>query len=322
MSAPLKVAVVGTGIMGSNHVRVMGQLPDVELVAVVDADLDRAKAAALKSGARACKSIDDLPSDVEAAVIAVPTSLHLETAIALVGRGISVLVEKPLAATVADAERIIEAASTAGVVLAVGHVERFNPAVAELTVLVTEPIHISASRISPVFATNQRWRGVRPDDPRHRHRLLPRISRRRDRFGLRASVVRSAPTVRIWQVPLSRSNLGLTASFMTSRLGQQKIRAIEVTQPDSVVSADLVRSDVTIHRMAHHEYLGESGVSYRQSSVIEIPFIQNRGEPLVLEVEDFIAAVRSGGAPRVGGADALRAVRVATSIVESLRISR
>jgi predicted dehydrogenase len=74
--------------------------------------------------------------------------------------------------------------------------------------------------------------------------------------------------------------------------------------------------------MAHHEYLGESGVSYRQSSVIEIPFIQNRGEPLVLEVEDFIAAVRSGGAPRVGGADALRAVRVATSIVDSLRISR
>ena len=149
MSAPLKVAVVGTGIMGSNHVRVMSQLPDVELVAVVDADLDRAKAASLKSGARACASINDLPDDVEAAVVAVPTALHLDTALALVARGINVLVEKPLAATVADAQRIIDAASAAGVVLAVGHVERFNPAVAELTSLVTDPIHISASRISP-----------------------------------------------------------------------------------------------------------------------------------------------------------------------------
>ena len=321
MSAPLKVAVVGTGIMGSNHVRVMSQLADVELVAVVDADLDRAKAAALKSGARACASIDDLPSDVEAAVIAVPTSLHLETAITLVGRGISVLVEKPLAATVDDAERIIQAASIAGVVLAVGHVERFNPAVAELTALVTDPIHISASRISPYSPRISD--GVVFDLMIHDIDIVCSLAAPDDEIVSVSGVGRQvrADSEDLASVAVTFKS-GLTASFMTSRLGQQKIRAIEVTQLDSVVSADLVRSDVTIHRMAHHEYLGESGVSYRQSSVIEIPFIQNRAEPLVLEAEDFVAAVRSGGTPRVSGAAALRAVRIATSIVESLRVSR
>ena len=321
MSDRLKVAVVGTGIMGSNHVRVMGQLPDVELVAVVDADLDRAKAAALKSGARACASIDDLPTDVDAAVVAVPTSLHLETAVALVSRGISVLVEKPLAATVADAQRIIDAASTAGVVLAVGHVERFNPAVAELTALVTDPIHISASRISPYSPRISD--GVVFDLMIHDIDIVCSLAAAGDEIVSVSGVGRQvrADSEDLASVAVMFES-GLTASFMTSRLGQQKIRAIEVTQLDSVVSADLVRSDVTIHRMTHHEYLGESGVSYRQSSVVEIPFIANRGEPLVLEAQDFLAAVRSGGLPRVTGSDALRAVSIATAIVESLRISR
>ncbi len=320
MSAPLKVAVVGTGIMGSNHVRVMGQLPDVELVAVVDADLDRAKAASLKSGALACASIDDLPVDVEAAVVAVPTALHLETAIALVERGISVLVEKPLAATVADAQRIIDAASAAGVVLAVGHIERFNPAVAELTALVTEPIHISASRISPYSPRISD--GVVFDLMIHDIDIVCSLAPAGDDIVSVSGVGRQvrADSEDLASVAVAFES-GLTASFMTSRLGQQKIRAIEVTQLDSVVSADLVRSDVTIHRMAHHEYLGEGGVSYRQSSVVETPFIQ-RGEPLVLEAQDFVAAVRSGGPPRVSGTDALRAVSIATAIVESLRISR
>lgn len=320
MSARLKVAVVGTGIMGSNHVRVMGQLADVDLVAVVDADLDRARAAALKFGARACSSIDELPADVDAAVVAVPTSLHLETAVALIERGVSVLVEKPLAATVADAQRIIEAASSAGVVLAVGHVERFNPAVAELGALVKNPIHIGASRISPYSPRISD--GVVFDLMIHDIDIVCSLAGPGDEIISVSGVGRRVhtDTEDLASVAVTFKS-GLTASFMTSRLGQQKIRAIEVTQLDSVVLADLVRADVTIHRMAHHEYLGESGVSYRQSSVIEIPFIQNRGEPLVREAEDFVAAVRSGDAPRVSGTDALRAVRIATAIVESLRVS-
>ncbi len=321
MTEPSKVAVVGTGIMGSNHVRVIGQLPDVELVAVVDADLTRAKAAAVKSGAYASTSINDLPSDVEAAVIAVPTSLHLEMAVALVERGVSVLVEKPLAATVATRSGSSMPASSAGVVLAVGHVERFNPAVAELRALVTDPIHISASRISPYSPRISD--GVVFDLMIHDIDIVCSLAGPDDEIISVSGIGRQVrtDTEDLASVAVTFKS-GLTASFMTVGSGNRRSAAIEVTQPDSVVYADLVRSDVTIHRMAHHEYLGESGVSYRQSSVIEIPFIQNRGEPLVLEAENFVATVRSGRTPTRERSRCTARRGIATSIVESLRVSR
>jgi predicted dehydrogenase len=321
VSAPMRIAVVGTGIMGTNHVRVAGRLADAELAAVVDADLERAIAAAGSPDVLACASIDELPDDIDAAVIAVPTPAHLSTAMALISRGISVLVEKPLAATVAEASTIVQAALDHGVVLAVGHIERFNPAVAELMGYIADPIHVAAARISPY--SPRIGDGVVFDLMIHDIDIVLSIA------GPEAKVVDVSGVgraIRSATEDIAHATLafdtGLTASFATSRLGQQKIRSIDVTQADSVLSADLVRSDLTIHRMAHHEFLGDGGVSYRQSSVVEIPFIQNRGEPLALELSDFVAAVRSGGPPLVGGEAAIHAVDVATQVVAALRVSR
>ena len=114
---------------------------------------------------------------------------------------------------------------------------------------------------------------------------------------------------------------GITATFNTSRLGQQKIRTIVVTQRESVILADLVRQDVTVHRMSRHEYLSDDGVRYRQSSVIEIPFLETRGEPLGLELQHVVNCVRDGAAPRVSGADAMRALALAEQISSAIRRS-
>jgi len=111
-------------------------------------------------------------------------------------------------------------------------------------------------------------------------------------------------------VTLRFSN-GLTAVLNTSRLGQQKIRTVEITQEESVVIADLVRQDITVHRMTRHEYLSDEGTRYRQSSIVEIPFLETRGEPLALELQHFVDAVQGGTPPRVDGRAGLRAIALA-----------
>lgn len=316
---PLRVAVVGAGIMGSNHVRVIKRLPDISLIAVVDTDLERAAIAAGDPSVMTCRTIDDLP-EIDAAIVAVPTEAHLAAALMLIGRGVHLLVEKPLANTVEECEQIVAAASKADVVLAVGHVERFNPAIAELASSVADPIHITTVRVGPYSPRVSD--GVVMDLMIHDIDILCSFARPGDRVNSVSGagrVVKGA-TEDLAVVSMAFES-GMTASLTASRLGQQKIRTVEVTQPEVVTFADLVRSDVTIHRMAHHEFLGDSGVSYRQTNVVEIPFIVNRGEPLGLELTDFFNAIRSGSSPRVRGEDGSRAVRIARDVLDHLYIA-
>jgi predicted dehydrogenase len=320
MTDPVRLAVVGAGIMGANHVRVARTLPSVELVAVIDHDLDRARAAARSGGELSSNVISDVFGRVDAAVIAVPSAHHADTAVALAEQRIHLLVEKPLAPCVEDAQRIVEAARANDIVLAVGHIERFNAAVVELGRLLDHPIHIEASRISPY--SSRVTDGVIFDLMIHDIDIVCSLA------GPDAEVVQVSGVARttkgstedLASVTIEFST-GLTAAFNTSRLGQQKIRTIEITQAESVVIADLVRQDVTIHRMNHSEYLSEEGRRYRQSSVIEIPFLETRGEPLALELGHFVDCVRNGTQPRVDGAAGIRAIALAQRATEAVQAS-
>ncbi|MGD9702353.1 MAG: Gfo/Idh/MocA family oxidoreductase [Acidimicrobiia bacterium] len=320
MSDPIRFAVVGAGIMGTNHVRVARQLPGVELVAVVDHDIERARAAARAGGERACDTVAELFGAVDAAVIAVPTAFHLDAALALAEHGVHLLVEKPLAPSVEDAQRIVDAAAANGIVLAVGHIERFNAAVAELPRLLHDPIHIEASRISPY--SPRVADGVIFDLMIHDIDIVCSLA---GPDAVATKVTGVARTTKGGTEDLASVTVefstGLTATFNTSRLGQQKIRTIEITQADSVVIADLVRQDVTIHRMNHSEYLSDEGTRYRQASVIEIPFLETRGEPLALELSHFVDCIRTGQAPRVDGAAGIRAIELAQRATDAVRVA-
>jgi predicted dehydrogenase len=319
MKRDVRLAVLGAGIMGANHARVARQLRHARLVAVVDPDVERAAAAAAPTGAWPVASVDEVLGDIDAAVVAVPTPAHLETAVRLADAGIHLLVEKPLARTSAEAAEVVAAAERAGIVLAVGHVERFNSAVAELPALLDHPVHVAFSRISP-YSPRVRD-GVVFDLMIHDLDILRWL------VGPTASIdevsgVRRAirGTTEDLAVVSVRTGDGLTATFTTSRLGQQKIRSVEITQEDSVVVADLVRQDITVHRMTRHEYLSDEGARYRQSSVIEIPFLETRGEPLALELQHFVDCIRTGDAPRVSGADGVRAVELAERVLASTTV--
>jgi predicted dehydrogenase len=316
MSGRIRLAVIGAGIMGTNHVRVAKSVPAFELVAVVDRDLERAQAAA-PPGVRAARDLAEVIDSIDAAVVAVPTPFHVETAVALCRAGVHLLVEKPLAGSVSEAREIVDASTSAGVVLCVGHVERFNAAVVELPRLLDHPIHIEASRISPYSARV-------PDGVIHDlmiHDLdivysLAGLDARPVHVSGVARAVKGA-TEDLASVNVAFST-GLTATFNTSRLGQQKVRTIEITQLDSVVIADLVRQDVTVHRMTRHEYLSDEGTRYRQSSVVEIPFLETRGEPLALELAHFADCIRDGIVPRVSGEAGLRALELAELATSSV----
>ena len=311
----LRLAVVGAGIMGSNHVRIGRNLRDASLVAVVDPDLDRARAAAGTSGVEVFERVDQVVDRIDAAVVAVPTAHHVDTALELIEGGVHLLVEKPLAATAAAGRELVDVAAAAGLVLAVGHVERFNPAVADLPIWVEQPIHIETVRTSPYTA--------RISDGVVFDLLIHDIDIVCSLVGPDAVVEHIdgvSQTVRSPSEDLVSVNLrfstGLTASLTASRLGQEKIRRIEVTQYDSVVIADLLRQTITIQRMSRHEFLSDQGMSYRQSSVVEIPFLETRGEPLALELQHFVDCVREGVRPRVDGNSGARAVELAERIVE------
>ena len=311
MSDPVRLAVVGAGSMGANHVRIAQQLPGARLAAVVDQDLSRARSAVKSSSVEVVGSIAELSVEIDAAVVAVPTSAHLPVAMELARRGVHLLVEKPLAATVSEAEDMVAAAQAAGVVLAVGHVERFNPAVFELPRHIDNPIHFEASRISPYTA--RIGDGVIFDLMIHDIDIVCSLVGPDATVEHVAGVARATkgPTEDLASVTMVFST-GETAVFNTSRLGQAKIRTLEITQAESTLSVDLLRQDITISRMSQYEYLSDEGAPrLRQSNVVEIPFLETRGEPLARELADFVAAVRSGSSPHVDGATGVRAVALA-----------
>lgn len=308
-----RVAVIGAGIMGANHVRIALQSTRMELVAVIDQDLERARALTHDREVFVSDDISQLAGLADLAVVAVPTASHLEVATAVAEMGIDMLIEKPLSGSSKDARKICDAAKKNRVILAVGHVERFNAAVAELHKFVERPIHIQAKRISPF--------SPRISDGVIFDLMIHDLDIILDLAGPDATVTHISGISRaikgssedLASVTL-RFDSGLTATVDTSRLGQQKQRSIEITQDDTVIVADLLRQDITIHRMARHEYLAEDGARYRTSSVVEIPFLETRGEPLANELDHIAMCCMTRSNPRVDGETAVRAIKLAEAI--------
>jgi len=305
------LAVLGAGVMGSNHGRIAATLHGVELTHVVDADIDRAKGLAAAHGAVALTDVEDIIGRVDAAVIALPTALHAPIAEHLLDAGIHCLVEKPIAGSLEDADRILAAARRSGATLMVGHVERFNPAVLELDNLLEDVVHIEASRMGPFSARVSD--GIVLDLMVHDLDLVCSIARSEVETIYATSQHRRSESEDLACALLVFRN-GITANLTASRLGQQKIRQLMITQAESFVTADLLRVDVTVNRVSHSEYVGDGGARYRQSGIVEIPMLEHRGEPLALELREFVDAFSAGRAPRVTGDDGRTALDLALRV--------
>lgn len=304
----INLAIVGAGAMGRNHGRVAMGLRDARVAVVVDPSEEAGKALAAACGSEYAPSIADIDK-VDAAVISVPTDHHVDIGLALMSRGIGVLIEKPIAPTVGDAQRLMDAAKEHGVVLMVGHVERFNPAIAELETLVDQPVHFEAARISPFVA--RIGDGVILDLMIHDLDIIRALAASEVSHiqAIATSVVSKTEDL---AVALIQFESGATASLTASRVGQEKIRRLSVTQRDNYIVADLLRHDVTLNRVEEVGYT--DGQGYRQRGVVEIPLLQHRGEPLFLELEHFVQCAQTGEEPKVPGHDGLAALSLAMEV--------
>ena len=309
MSERLRMAVIGVGHLGQHHARILASMPEVHLVAVVDVKPDRAGEIAQVHGVPAFTDAAAVLDLVDAVSIAVPTEAHLAVALPFLERGVSALVEKPLARTVAEADRLVQVAADRGVVLAAGHTERFNPAVAVARPLIHEPRFIEVHRLG-TFPDRSLDIDVVFDLMIHDLDLV--LSLVGDEV---ASIDAVGVPVLTGRVDIANARLrfrhGAVANVTASRISRDRVRKIRVFQSAAYVSIDYASQEVEMWRLVR----AEGGLPSIEGGKLEVP----RAEPLRRELEDFVAAVREGRPATVPGEDGRAALVLAAEIVEQIR---
>ena len=316
MGDPVRFAVVGVGHMGRNHARCLASLKDVDLVAVVDPNEANRTAAAVH-GCQALASIDDLP-EVDAVVVAVPTALHLPVSLALMDRGVHCLVEKPLALNGDEAHVLIDAAENAGVVLQVGHVERFNPAVRQLRELLEgERVLVANARRMSAVSSRVSDIDVVMDLMVHDIDVILYLMGG-DVVEVEARGV-DGPNGSDHVTALLRFAGNRLASLTGSRITQNQVRQLEVTTADRFLTVDYPSQELLIFRQGRIGGVGDEGFDGRYVLDVETRRVfVRRSEPLVAQLEHFVGAVRGDHPCEVDGRQALATLDLVWTIQERL----
>lgn len=303
MSA-LRVAVVGVGHLGRHHARIMASLPGVTLVGVVDINAARAQETGAQYSTGAFTDAREVLDRVDAVSVAVPTENHLAVARPFLERGIAVLVEKPIARSVQEAEALIDAARRGGAVLAAGHTERYNPAVQAALPLVTTPKFVEVHRLG-VFPERSLDIDVVFDLMIHDLDVVSALVKSPVASVEAVGVPVLTPRVDIANARL-RFESGCIANITASRISRDRVRKIRFFQPDAYISIDYAAKEVEAYRLARRD--GERPAI--EGGKLNVP----QDEPLRLELEDFVAAAREKRQPMVTGEDGLRAVVLAEAV--------
>jgi len=302
----LRVGVIGVGVMGSNHARVLAELPGVKLVGVADPDRKRCDQVARSLGCASFSDAADLiRRGIDAVTIAAPTHLHRDIAIGCTARGIHVMVEKPIASTIEESRAIVAAARRAGVTLMVGHVERFNPAVQSIKRAIKDQdiLSIAITRVGP-FPPRMSNVGVVIDLAVHDIDLIRWFTDSEivEIQPQTSSAVAEREDIALLQF---RTASGVLAHINTNWLTPFKARTIHIATRDKYLIGDLLTLQVT-------ECFGfqpDGSYSMRHLSV-------GYAEPLRSELIAFVSAIRSGETPAVTGEEAVASLEIATRCLE------
>ena len=310
----IRVGVVGVGHLGQHHARLFAAIDGVELVGVCDTNRARAEEIAAKHGGQPFGDVRELLGRVDAVTIAAPTVAHVELALPFLDAGVATLVEKPIASSVADADRLIEAAEKRGTILATGHTERFNPAVATAMTLIREPRFVEIHRLG-TFPERSLDIDVIFDLMIHDLDLLLTIVKSPVAAIEAVGVNVLTPKADIANARL-RFESGCIANVTASRISRERVRKARFFQRDSYVSIDYAAQELEGFRLIQP--------STGAQSQGERPIIQGgklpitNEEPLRRELEDFVGAVRDKRAPGVTGRAGREALALATRVAEKM----
>ena len=304
----VRIAVVGAGYLGRHHARILVGLPGVELIAIADTNAKRAEETADKVGVSATTDFNELFGQVEAVTLAVPTDIHRNVAIPFLERGVSVLVEKPIARLVSEADEMISAALKSKATLMVGHTERYNPATDVALPLAKNPRFIEVHRLG-VFTARSLDIDVVFDLMIH------------DLDVVLAMVQSEVMAIEAVGVPVLtgkvdianariRFKSGFIANLTASRISCDRVRKIRFFQPDGYISIDYIKQEVESWRLVRTDNNKPSIEGGKLDVSLE--------EPLREELADFVRAIRSGTNPRVTGEDGRQALVLAQQVADAM----
>jgi predicted dehydrogenase len=303
----LRIAVIGVGHLGKHHARILGALPGADLTAVVDTNRARAEEVASANHTTPLTDAGELAGKVDAVTIAVPTEIHRDIALPFLSAGVAVLVEKPMARSLVEADDLIAAAAKTGAVLAVGHTERFNPAVAAAQPLVANPRFIEVHRLG-VFPERSLDIDVVFDLMIHDLDVV---------LSLVDSEVESIDAVGVpvltGRVDIANARVrfknGCLANLTASRISRERVRKIRFFQPSAYLSIDYAAQKVEMYKLV-------TGAGLPSIKGGDVPV--NNEEPLMRELADFVGAVTSKRPPLVTGEQGRRALALAQQITDRI----
>jgi predicted dehydrogenase len=304
----IRVAVVGAGHFGREHARIYSTSENAQLVAVCDIDEANGRPVAERFGARFVTDFRELIGEVDAVSLAVPTESHYAIASALMDAGVSVLVEKPMTRTLDEADEMIALADSKGVVLQVGHLERYNPAVTAASRIVTRPLFFEAHRLS-VFTPRSLDIDVVMDLMIHDLEVILSFVKS-DVAEIRAAGVPIlTPRIDIANARIEFKD-GCVANLTASRVSSERVRKLRFFQPHQYVSIDYSAQEAAVVSVSPTA----AGKPQFHSRLLPV----ERDEPLRIEIESFLAAL-AGGPIKTGGTESRRALALAIGITEKIR---
>jgi predicted dehydrogenase len=305
----VRIGVIGVGHLGQHHARLLASMDGIELVGICDINRARADEIGARFSAPAFSDSRELLGRVDAVTVAVPTVAHLDVALPFLQAGVATLVEKPIAPSVADADRLVDAAERGGAMLATGHTERFNPAVAAAMPLISEPRFIEIHRLG-TFPERSLDIDVIFDLMIHDLDLLLSVVRS-EVTGIEAVGVNVlTPKADIANARL-RFASGCIANLTASRISRERVRKARFFQNDAYVSIDYAAQELEVFRLVKN---GPRPIIH--GGKVEVA----NEEPLRRELEDFVEAVRNGRRPGVTGRDGRLALELATRVADTMAI--
>ena len=309
---PIRVGVVGVGYVGQHHARIYSEMTGVELVGVVDIDETRLQELGARYRIQTCRDYRELMGRVDAVSVAVPTLVHYSIAKEFLERGVDVLVEKPIAQSLAQADELVGIAKADGRIFQVGHIERFNGAVKALETVVRSPGFIECHRLGP-FAHRNTDVDVVLDLMIHDIDIVLNLIK----SPVVAVTAVGVPVISD-QVDIANARLqfesGCVANLTASRVSVERVRRVRIFQRDTFISLDYSQQEIAVY---HRIPAADSSADTPPTIVKEeIPI--DKAEPLRVELESFIECVQTRRRPLVSGEDGRDALKVASQIMEKL----
>ncbi len=301
----VRVGIIGVGYLGTQHARILSYLEEAELKGVADIDFKKAVEIGNRHGVQYYEDYQDMLDEIDAAIVATPTSEHFSISMKLLSEGKSVLVEKPITETVEQAEKLVTKAEKGCAILHVGHLERFNPAVEAVESLISDPKFIEVQRLGS-FSARSLDIDVVLDLMIHDLDII--LALLKDNVK---SIRSSGIHVLSEKIDIANARLefesGCVATLTASRVHQGKVRKLRIFEPTSCYSIDYINQDVKIFPL-----------NGRQATIKSLKI--EKEEPLKKELKNFFKCIMDGGKRKVSGEEALRALKLAYSVLHEAEV--